>query len=100
MYTDKIILNFICKGKRARIAAIVLKKNIIESTTLPDFKIDCVVTPINTVRLYIELDTQILERASGTQRETHNSFLAKVQEQVNKIRRSFSTNGNATVRYS
>lgn len=57
MYTDKIILNFICKGKRARIAAIVLKKNIIESTTLPDFKIDCVVTPINTVRLYIELDT-------------------------------------------
>lgn len=39
VHINKMIINCVCKGRRHRIANIILKKNDIGLLTLPDFKI-------------------------------------------------------------
>ena len=48
--TDKIFLKFVCRGKRPKIANIILKeKEKVGALTLPDFKTYCKAIIIKTV---------------------------------------------------
>lgn len=61
MNIDKLIPKFIQRGKRARIANMVLKKNKVRRQMLPDFQTYYKVTVIKTIWFGKNIDIQINE---------------------------------------